>query len=107
MPKMMQQIIAQDAASKRMTPQQRKKAESKVNQASARMIQRLRDELPQKINYAELIEQLSYSLYDKYFTEEELQDLIAFYQSPTGKLVMPNIMKLVNDIVQEEMKNLK
>lgn len=25
------------------------------------------------------------SLYDKYYTEAELQDLIAFYQSPTGK----------------------
>lgn len=43
----------------------------------------------------EVMESISYPLYDKYFTSAELQDLIAFYKSPTGRKtisVMPGLL---------------
>lgn len=37
-----------------------------------------------EINVDELVE-LSVPIYEKYFTEDELKDIAAFYESPTGK----------------------
>lgn len=72
------------------------------------------------------MEQIYYPLYDKYFTEAELKDLIAFYKSPTGRkllhatpqltqaamlksneLLMPKIMVLLNELREEEKKGSK
>ncbi len=61
-----------------------------------RFLQRFRELYAQRVNLAELVESMAYPLYDKYFTQSELQDLVAFYKSPTGQkavTVMPTLMK--------------
>jgi hypothetical protein len=48
-----------------------------------------------KINFAQLLHDAQIRIYAKYFTEKELTDIAAFYQSPTGKKmidVMPQLM---------------
>jgi hypothetical protein len=69
---------------------------------------------------------VSESLYDKYFSENELKDLISFYKSPTGmkaiktlpqlageatakssELLTPRITKIVDEILEEERKKWK
>ena len=45
-------------------------------------------------------------IYRETFTEEELQSLIAFYESPTGKMFirkMPLIMDKTSDIMRQKM----
>ena len=37
------------------------------------------------INFQDYMNQVFYPLYDKFFTTEELKDLIAFYKTPTGQ----------------------
>jgi len=49
----------------------------------------------QTINFAELLREEQIRIYARYFTEQELSDLVAFYNSPTGKKlieVSPQIM---------------
>jgi len=60
-----------------------------------------------------LIEQVSYPVYDKYFTEAELRDIIGFYKSSTGKkaiAMMPQIlddsMRLTNEILLPKMSSI-
>jgi len=51
------------------------------------------------------IGELMVSLYDKYFTEKEINDFIVFYKSPSGQKyisVMPEMMK---DMMGDMMKN--
>lgn len=89
--------------------------------SSARFTKRFKELYPQRINLKEIIPQIYNPIYNKHFTESELNDLIAFYQSPTGQkylslmpqvtqeamqksgeLINPKIGQLVNDIMQEE-----
>lgn len=40
------------------------------------------------IDFREFVEQIYYPLYDKYFTADEIRDLIQFYRSSTGQKVL-------------------
>ena len=62
-------------------------------------VKRLMDRMMQKLNYNELINEIAYSVYDKYFTLEELKDLTAFYKSPTGQ----KSLKLMTPIMTDTM----
>ena len=46
---------------------------------------RIYEMLEARLDYPTLIENISYQLYDKYFSEQELKDLVGFYRSPAGK----------------------
>jgi hypothetical protein len=41
-----------------------------------------------------------YPLYDKFFTESEISDLLAFYRSTTGQKVIQVMPQLAGDIVR-------
>jgi hypothetical protein len=54
----------------------------------------LRDEFPKRIHLDEILEIITMEIYDKFFTEAELKDLLAFYKSPTGRkfiAILPQI----------------
>jgi hypothetical protein len=40
---------------------------------------------------------VSYPIYDKYFTESELRDIIGFYKSSTGKKAIAILPQVVGD----------
>jgi uncharacterized protein len=84
---------------------------------------KFQERLRQRINYKEFIEQTIYPLYDKFFTESELKDLLSFYKTSTGQklneimpqmvgesvrlsqeLLVPKITGIVNEIIQEDIK---
>lgn len=120
MPKIMKMVLMQDT---RLTPEERKEIEDQIEKSSGAAVKRFGEKLIQKLNYAELLETVSLEVYDKYFTEAELKDMIAFYKTPTGKktievmpklmadvmqktgeLVLPKVMSLINEIMTEEFK---
>lgn len=57
-------------------------------QTSTQMSKRLRELFSKRIDFAQIVEDLTYELYSKYFTEAEIKDLVTFYKSPTGKKSM-------------------
>jgi hypothetical protein len=82
---------------------------------------RLKELLPQRVNWGQAVEQVLYPILDKYFTEPELKDLVAFYKSPTGQksvqvlpkifseamqksseIVGPSVTKLITEVIEEE-----
>lgn len=48
-------------------------------------VSRLATALQTTITYDEMLEKVYYPVYDQYFTEADLQSLIAFYQTPIGR----------------------
>lgn len=125
MPKLILQTLSQDPRYNQMSTEKKEEMKKYVNESSTRISNRFRELAPQRLNFAETIEQISYPLYDKFFTEGELKDLIAFYGSSTGKksikvmpqlmgesmqryseIAMPKILQLMAEISQEELKNL-
>lgn len=58
------------------------------------------ERLMAKIDYRMMMEEMMLVVYDKFFTLEELKDLLIFYKSPTGQ----KMVKLMPDIAAESMK---
>ncbi len=85
---------------------------------------RFNDKIFKVINFSEYTATVFYPLYDKFFTLEELKDLLAFYKSPTGQkfnsispqfmteivkltqiYLMPKIDGVVKELIDEDLKN--
>jgi hypothetical protein len=93
---------------------------------SNRMSKRIRELFAERIDFTRIVEDISTDLYDKYFTEAEVKDLIIFYKSSTGKktidvmpkmftesmsntmeAIKPKVMEIVTALVNEEAERVK
>lgn len=120
LPRMISQT-AGDAA----TDKDRAEMQRMVSESSARFTQRFRELIAQKINFNEIGEQLFYPVYDKFFNEEDLRALTAFYKSPVGQksldltpqlmsesmqrsseILLPKIMEISRQVMEEEKQRL-
>lgn len=57
-------------------------------------------EAMQSVSYDEILERVYYPVYDQYFTEEDLQGLIDFYQTPVGAKLVSVTPELVQTTTQ-------
>jgi len=92
-----------------------------VTQSSIHALSRIKELLPQRVNLAQVMEEIFYPLFDKHFTEDDLTQLAAFYKTPVGQksiqvlpeltaesiqrtseLINPRLMKLIDEVIQEE-----
>jgi len=104
-----------------LSKKQKAEALKIANESAIRVSNRFRELLPKRINFLEAMEQIFFPLYDKYFTEDELRELVAFYKTPVGqkslnvlpnlmadalelsnKVFIPKVMEVVNEIITEE-----
>ncbi|MFM6195140.1 MAG: DUF2059 domain-containing protein [Planktothrix sp.] len=81
----------------------------KFNQDMNRIVTQFNQRLMEKIDFNQIMEKVYYPLYDKYFSEADLQAMIDFYKTPTGKKtisVMPQLivesMQRLSQIIQPE-----
>ncbi|HEX8091468.1 MAG TPA: DUF2059 domain-containing protein, partial [Blastocatellia bacterium] len=107
------------------TDKDRDEIQRMVAESSARSAKRFREMVGQKINFAEVGEQLFYPIYNKFYTEEDLKALTAFYKSPVGQkslelmpqlmaesmeksseILLPKIMKIATEVMEEEKQRL-
>ncbi|MBE9145730.1 DUF2059 domain-containing protein [Planktothrix mougeotii] len=80
-----------------------------INQDMNRIVSQYNQRLMEQLDFNKIMETVYYPLYDKYFTEEDLQAMIDFYKTPTGKKtisVMPELlvesMQRVSQIIQPQ-----
>lgn len=73
----------------------------KVTATTQRMVKRYRELLPTRINFGEVTAEISTNLYAKYYTEQELQDLIDFYKTPTGQKAIATLPELTNEALKQ------
>lgn len=96
MPVLVEQITGDTATDAKNQEENSKK----IVESSRRVSERIRELLPQRINYAEVAELLFYPLYDKFFSEEDLKQIVAFYRSPAGQ----KSIEVVPQLLQESMQ---
>jgi hypothetical protein len=70
---------------KELSEVDREKVRKEILDNSERTDKRVYELLEARLDFPTLMENISYQLYDKYFTEQELKDLVGFYRSPAGK----------------------
>jgi len=98
MENLMPQLLAtQIENSPEVKAEDRAETSKKASEVSSRVFNRFKELTLQKVKFSEITEQISYELYDKYFTQEELKDLIIFYKSPTGKKATKALPLLVEE----------
>lgn len=121
-PQMMAQTLSETDV---LSSKEKEELKSRLIESRLRFSRRFRELYPKRVNLAEVIDEIYYPLYDRYFTVDELRDLIVFYKSTTGKksirvtpqlmqeamqrsgeLLNPKIVQLVNEILQEEKERL-
>jgi hypothetical protein len=68
-----------------LSPENKERVRKEILDNSDRAAQRVHEMLEARLDFPTLIEDISYQLYDKYFTEDEIKDLLTFYRSPAGK----------------------
>jgi uncharacterized protein len=112
--------------SQKLAPAVQKRLEAEVHEFAQRVLTRVRHEFPKRVNYRELAEEVMLETYDKYFTEAEVKDLIAFYKTSTAqkfirlapqisaemfprieKLIGPGLTQLINESFDDELMRLK
>ena len=97
MPDMVWQMVSNMKELKALTAEQREQVRSQVIETSLRAGKRTYDLLLAKIDFNKIVEDISVPLYDKYLSENELSDLVAFYKSATGKKILDVMPNLVAD----------
>lgn len=80
---------------------EREEVKRRINESMQNTQKRFKELFKQRVNLAEITEQISYSLYAKFFTEDELKDLISFYKSPTGKKSTKILPELISESLQK------
>lgn len=68
--------------------------------------ERLQKKLNEKLNYNEMMNELASASFDKYYTLEDIRELITFYKSPVGQKaikIMPTVMAESMQAVQEKL----
>ena len=122
LPELLSEMLKSDST---LTAAEREQALQKVNEVTTRIMRRYAEGIRQ-INFAQIMEDFTASIANKYFTEDELRDLIAFYRTPTGQksisvlprifaesssqlrqAIGPQVEHLMSDIVRDELKRLQ
>jgi hypothetical protein len=107
-----------------MSQSEQDKISASLTESYLSFSKKFRKRLPQVINYEQFVNDLVYPLYDKYYSEKELADLVAFYKTETGQkvvttmpilmaestklsetLLVPKLLELVDKIIKEELNN--
>jgi len=96
-PQMVSDVIGRSTSD--LTPAQKKSITAKLLAQHAQEAT-LADQLFRELNFREFIEKTYYPLYDKYFSEAELSDLLQFYKSPTGQKVNEVMPALFADSIK-------
>ncbi len=116
MPEIIWQAVSEMKEIKELTPAEQQHLRAEMSESAIRTSQRFRELLTQRVNFVQMTEEISSQLYAKYFSENELRDLVTFYKSSTGRRtmeIMPNligesmtkanerIMPVVKDLMNE------
>lgn len=89
-----------------LSPEEKKKITDTMDVRFKTFSKKFRERFPQRIDTKKYVEDLLYPIYDKFFTEKELTDLIAFYKSETGQKfisVTPQLVEETNKITQSKL----
>jgi hypothetical protein len=109
-----------------LTPEAREVLVEKEAEDAKRINDRVMQLFRERIDFKKITGEVSYEIMDKYYTADELKDLIAFYKTPTGQKAIklmpqifadsiqkmserltPQLMPIVNQVMEEEKQRIE
>jgi hypothetical protein len=88
-----------------LTPGDKAALKASVSDRYKAFSEKFRKRLSERVDYGRYIREAIYPLYDKFYTEHELKDLLVFYATPTGKKMiktMPAVFAESNRLASEK-----
>ena len=108
-----------------LSPDKKKALKASASDRFVAFSQKFRKRLAEAIDYSKYIREAIYPLYDKFYSETELRDLIAFYKTATGQKVidtlpallvesnvaarekfLPQLLPLIGEMVREDFEQI-
>lgn len=101
MQQQMQPMIEQTVNSNTsLSPAEREVLTTRLTNNIDSIITQFSEALSTEVTYDELLERVYYPVYDQYFTEADLRDLIAFYETPIGEKLLTVTPELLQTSLQ-------
>lgn len=87
-------------AAPNLSEEKKKELIASAQEQSARSSERLRQLFMQKIDLSNVMQEVALVVYDKNFTESEMQDIITFYKTPTGKKTLQALPAVMSESME-------
>jgi len=126
MPDVIWQSLAGNKEIQGLSSDEKARLRLQMLETSARTNKRLRELFSKRIDFTQIVEDIAYDLYSRYFTEAEIKDLVTFYRSPTGKKsidlspkmfaesmstamerINPKVLEIITELSNEEAERIK
>jgi uncharacterized protein len=78
-----------------MITQMEQQLSSIVGRSGSSDISKFVKEFNEKFTYEQMLEKVLYPTYDEYFSEDDIKGMIAFYKTPTGEKVIPQLTQTI------------
>ena len=87
-------------AAPNLSEEKKKELIASAQEQSTRSSERLRQLVVQKIDLSKVMQEVALQVYDKNFTESEMQDIITFYKTPTGKKTLQALPAVMSESME-------
>lgn len=87
-------------ATPNLSDEKKKELIASAQEQSVRSSERLRQLFVQKIDLSKVMQEVALQVYDKNFTEPEMQDIITFYKTPTGKKTLQALPAVMSESME-------
>jgi hypothetical protein len=123
---MISQELLREIPQEKLSPDEQRRLTSEADEATQRIIVRIRAEFPKRVNMGEIFDRVGVEIYAKHFSDEEIKELLVLYKSPVAqkflrllpqitaeifpkveKWITPNLTKLMDEVFIEEKKKFK
>jgi uncharacterized protein DUF2059 len=76
-----------------------KKLDSEADEATDRILARIRAEFPKRVNFGELFDRVGVEIYAKHFSEDEIRELIILYKSPVAQKLLHLLPQITAEVI--------
>lgn len=87
-------------AAPNLSEEKKKELIASAQEQSVRSSERLRQLFVQRIDLSQVMQEVALQVYDKNFTESEMQDIITFYKTPTGKKTLQALPAVMSESME-------
>ena len=87
------------------TPEKKEAIAQVISESTARTLKRLTDELAKEMPFEELVRNIYIPIYKKHYSLEEIKEITAFFEGPTGKKFVatsPQLMQQASTQLNEQ-----
>jgi uncharacterized protein len=76
-----------------------KRLKSEADEATERILARIRAEFPKRVNFGELFDRVEVGIYAKHFSDEEIKELIVLYKSPVAQKLLRLLPQITAEVI--------